>query len=73
MTRRDRETGTGGGVFILTSDKYICSEPSELNKSKDIEMVWIQLQITGSKIFIICLLSLSTPKRHRHGIPGWSK
>ena len=32
VIRRDRATGKGGGVLILTSDKFICSEPSELNK-----------------------------------------
>ena len=44
-----RETETGAGVFLQTSDKYICSKPSELNKSKDIEMVWFKFQVTGSK------------------------
>ena len=29
MIRRDRTTSKGGGVLILTSDKYISSEPSE--------------------------------------------
>ena len=56
MIRRDRTTSKGGGVLILTSDKYMSSEPSELNKHNDTEMVWIQLQITGSKKLYICAL-----------------
>ena len=53
MFRKDRKTGTGGGVFILISNDYIPSDPG-LSYPYDIEMVWAQLQVAGSKVINIC-------------------
>ena len=47
------EDWNGGGVFILISNDYISSDPG-LSYPDDIEMVWAQLQVVGSKVINIC-------------------
>jgi hypothetical protein len=46
--RNDRKTDAHGGFFILVSEKYISSEPSELKSEETSEQLWIELQIKGS-------------------------
>jgi hypothetical protein len=46
--RNDRKTDAHGGVFILVSEKYLSSEPSELKSEETSEQLWIKLQIKGS-------------------------
>lgn len=51
--RKDRKDGTGGGVFILIADKFISSDP-DVPCPPEVEMVWAQLQVVGSKKLSIC-------------------
>jgi hypothetical protein len=37
-----------GEVFILVSENYLSSEPSELKSEETSEQLWIKLQIKGS-------------------------
>ncbi len=53
LYRHDRANGKGGGVFIMVSNKYISSDPG-ITYPKEIEMVWTQLQVKGSKTISIC-------------------
>ena len=50
--RKDRD-GRGGGVFIMVCDKYISSDPG-IPVPAEVEMVWCQVQIVGSKHLSIC-------------------
>ena len=40
--KKDRERQTGGGVFILVSEKLISTEPEELKTDGKCELVWAQ-------------------------------
>ena len=46
--RNDCKTDAHDGVFILVSEKYLSSEPSELKSEETSEQLWIKLQIKGS-------------------------
>ena len=46
--RNDRKTDAHGGVFILVSDKYLSSEPSDLKSDDTSEQLWVKLQVKGS-------------------------
>ena len=46
--RKDMERQTGGGVFILVSEKLISTEPEELKTDGKCELVWAQIQVPGS-------------------------
>ena len=39
--RNDRKTDAHGGLFILVSEKYLSSEPSELKSEETSEQLWI--------------------------------
>lgn len=45
--RRDRETGKGGGVFLLVTNKLIASAQPKFNTN--CEILWIKLELIGSK------------------------
>jgi hypothetical protein len=51
--RKDREHGKGGGVFIMVSSQYISSDPG-IPVPPEVEMVWSQIQVVGSKHISIC-------------------
>ena len=51
MFRKDRDNGTGGGVFILISSELVATDPGF---SVPKEMVWAQIQVSGSKTISIC-------------------
>ena len=46
--RNDRKSDAHGGVFILVSDKYLSSEPSDLMSDDTSEQLWVKLQVKGS-------------------------
>ena len=37
-----------GGVFILVSDKYLSSEPTDLKSDDSSEQLWVKLQVKGA-------------------------
>jgi hypothetical protein len=43
--RKDRKTDSHGGVFILVSDKYLSSEPTDLKSDDSSEQLWVKLQV----------------------------
>ena len=51
MFRRDRATGKGGGVFILVKNNLLPAVQHNLNTN--CEIIWIKLEIKGSKPFYI--------------------
>ena len=53
MFRKDRANGTGGGVFILISSELVSTDPG-FSVPKEVEMVWAQIQVSGSKTISIC-------------------
>ena len=46
--RKDRKTDSHGGVFILVSDKYLSSEPTDLKSDDSSEQLWVKLQVKGA-------------------------
>ena len=51
--RKDRCGQTGGGVFILVSERLVSHEPEKLKSDGDCELVWAQVQVPGtSQLFI---------------------
>ena len=46
--RNDRRSDPHGGVFILVSDKYLSSEPTDLKSDDTSEQLWVKLQVKGS-------------------------
>jgi hypothetical protein len=53
--RNDRKTDAHGGFFILVSEKYLSSEPSELKSEETSEQLWIKLQVA-----VICVGLVTT-------------
>ena len=53
MFRKDRASGIGGGVFLMISSEFVCSDPG-FPCPKEVEMVWAQIQVTGSKSVSVC-------------------
>ncbi|MCW4309234.1 MAG: reverse transcriptase domain-containing protein [Candidatus Thiodiazotropha endolucinida] len=49
--RRDRTSGTGGGVFILVKNGILASE--QLHCQTDCEIVWVRIDIVGSRPLFI--------------------
>ena len=49
--RRDRATGKGGGVFLLVRNNLLPTVQQNLNTN--CEIIWIKLEIKGSKPFYI--------------------
>ena len=51
--RKDRMDKTGGGVLILVSEKFVSHEPEDLKFNGHCELVWAQIQVSGtSQLFI---------------------
>jgi hypothetical protein len=48
LYRKDRKTDSHGGVFILLSDKYLSSEPTDLKSDDSSEQLWVKLQVKGA-------------------------
>ena len=46
--RKDRKTDGHGGVFILVSDKYLRSKPTDLKSDDSSEQLWVKLQVKGA-------------------------
>jgi hypothetical protein len=46
--RKDRKTDSHGSVFILVSDKYLSSEPTDLKSDDSSEQLWVKLQVKGA-------------------------
>ena len=42
MFRKDRASGIGGGVFLMISSEFVCSDPG-FPCPKEVEMVWAQI------------------------------
>ena len=53
MFRKNRVNRTGGGVFIMISCEFISTDPG-FPVPEEVEMVWAQLQVSGSKTISIC-------------------
>ena len=47
--RNYRKTDAHGGIFILVSEKYLSSEPSELKSEETSEQLWIKLTYLDTK------------------------
>ena len=46
--RKDRKTDSHGSVFILVSDEYLSSEPTDLKSDDSSEQLWVKLQVKGA-------------------------
>jgi hypothetical protein len=44
----ERKTDSHGGVFILVSDKYLSSKPTDLKSDDSREQLWVKLQVKGA-------------------------
>ena len=53
MFRKDRASGIGGGGFLMISSEFVCSDPG-FPCPKEVEKVWAQIQVTGSKSVNVC-------------------
>ena len=51
--RKDRRNRTGGGVFILVTEKLISSEPEEMKVEGSCELIWAHVQVPGSSQLFI--------------------
>ena len=47
-TEKIEKTDSHGGVFILVSDKYLSSEPTDLKSDDWREQLWVKLQVKGA-------------------------
>ena len=53
--RNDRPS-TGGGVFILVSNKYTSTQPEELPVTTECEQVWVKIDIKGVAVTLIYMI-----------------
>ena len=50
---KDQRNWTGGGVFILVTEKLISSEPEEMKVEGSCELIWAHVQVPGSSQLFI--------------------